>query len=190
MKKKKKLKFLAKPNNKTIITSLILLTTCYLAVPCGIWIIHHRIPEQICGNFSADGLLSYAGAIFGWLPTLILSLLTIDQARKNTELQEILEIDRKRQAIFPDLYINCNEENHINIINYSTNTANNLVISCDEYCGDEFHILPGNGTLKFELEYFPSRILLTYGDSIGSCIRREFVKSENKYILIKTEYDM
>lgn len=191
MKKKKLAKMNIEINNKTIIIIGILVVICYLAMPFIVWILQHILPQQIFGNISADGLLSYAGTIFGWLPTLILSLITINQTKKNAELQEIIEIGKKRQAVFPDLYINWDEENSINIKNYSTNIANNIVISYDEYSGNEIPLLPGNGILKLEqLEYFPPKILINYRDSIESCICREFVKSENDYILIKTEYDL
>mgnify|MGYP004639904567 CR=1 FL=1 len=71
------------------------------------------------------------------------------------------------------------------------NTACNLVISCENYCSDEFGVLPGNEEIEISIPVEHTRIIsITYGDSIGSCIIRKFSRNESGYILPETEYDL
>lgn len=152
-------------------------------------------PEYVVGEFTIDSLLNYSVTILGYITTFVLSLITLYQTKRSAELQELYEIDRMRQAVFPDLYINIVNDRCddllLEIRNYSGNNANNLVISYDDFCSNEIRILEGNAKLHYNLtERYPSNILITYGDVLGSCIRREFIKTDNGYILLKTEYDL
>lgn len=193
MNKKRILKGIASLNIQHISWLMTIFIILYFLLPGIVLTLHIKLPNIISGNLTSDSLLNYFGTIIGCLLPLALSVISLKQSIEISDLQELLEIDRKRQMVFPDLYIiNAQDtSDSVKIKNYSMNTACNLIISCENYCSDEFSVLPGNEEIEITIPVEHSRIIsITYGDSIGSCINRNFTKSQNRYILLETNYDI
>ena len=87
------------------------LTTALLVavvVPLAVWLVHRAFQRSdSCGFFgvSADGFLSYAGAIFSGFMSLLVAMIALVQGKRAAEAEEERAYETRRNEVRPSLKI-------------------------------------------------------------------------------------
>lgn len=185
-------------NKKGVIFSIILVCIIIVALPLGVSVTYPCLQNKMRNIVSIDSLLSYYATVISFMCTFFISVISLYQTKNNYDLQAVLENERQRNEVFPDLYIlvsDVGDEEHLIIRNYSKNVANTLYVVM-KVKGEEyeykFELLEPNGniTVDQDLDEYPEQIYIAYCDLLGNCIYRSFKSNENFYSVIETGYEL
>ena len=69
-------------DGKELLYVIAMIIIVFLLLPCCVEVLRIIFPNRIKNYLSADSILSYYGAMFGWIPTLVTSLIAIHQTKE------------------------------------------------------------------------------------------------------------
>lgn len=184
-------------NKKRFIFAIILVCIIIFVLPFGVSVTYPWLQSKMRNIVSADSMLDYYATVISFMCTFFISVISLYQTKNNYDLQAVLENERQRNEVFPDLYIlvsDDEDEEHLIIRNYSKNVANTLYVVL-KVKGEEyeykFDLLEPNGNIIVDrnLDEYPEQIYIAYCDLLGNCIYRYFKSNENFYSVIETGYE-
>lgn len=166
-------------------------------MPLGVCVTYPCLQSKMRNIVSVDSMLSYYATVISFMCTFFISVISLYQTKNNYDLQAVLENERQRNEVFPDLYILVSDvvdEEHITIRNYSKNVANTLYVVMkvkDEEYEYKFDLLEPNGNITVDrnMDEYPEHIYISYYDALGNCIYRNFKSNETFYSVVETGYE-
>lgn len=190
-------------------TILILFATIVIAVP----VIMYFIYNECFNRITADGMLSYVGAIITGATTLFVACVSLYQSQRSSEMNDELMAMQRRDKIRPALQMKLHKKDddlfEIEISNTSCNYAYNIhlfeyliVSEIKGYKTTKKNIVLGERTVPnainiYDTNYYtncegyPKIIWLIFDDMDNNMLVQEFkLTANNRYVSTAAEYDI
>lgn len=110
---------------------IALLIVIAILIPVFVWLCYSVFPAVIETEITADGMLTYLGAIVGSIASLTLAAVAIRQNQLNQEIQEDAAIKKRQDDIRPEIYVKVKENGDsydLILKNNSSHTASNIYL--------------------------------------------------------------